>query len=334
MTITTVGKRMFWACEHLGGPATAFESSIPVGRSEVTNYLILQCDSMLGIPYRCEGCCIMLYNGVYWKFGVVIEFNEQCLCYRRISGNSLQLDNTSLFKIDVSDLSENYIFKFVNIFHPDRTLLESNFLHYCVVNKYNNVEGMLLPSLWKKGVSVSVRVSRKELRQLKRKRKRSKYGTYKDANIVKKNRRSKLQDVVLGRMEECWHTIYVRKNNKSVCHEICKQNKLKGSFYIIVPSPLYNAKKEEWISLRSGFKYTYREHFIIDVVYLKHLKKIRNVVELHFNLSHLSVGSVNLIQPFNCHNTRFCIVSNRQFSILRKNQQMEMMSTGSNSYLY
>ena len=151
---------------------------------------------------------------------------------------------------------------------------------------------------------------------------------------MKKNRRSKLQDVVLGRMEECWHTIYVRKSNKSVCHEICKQNKLKGSFYIIVPSPLYNAKKEEWISLRSGFKYTYREHFIIDVVYLKHLKKIRNVVELHFNLSHLSVGSVNLIQPFNCHNTRFCIVSNCQFSILRKNQQMEMMSTGSNSYLY
>ena len=68
---------------------TAFESSLPVGRSEVKNYLILQCDSMLGIPYRCEGCCIMLYNGVYWKFRVFIEFYEECLCYRRMSTNSL-----------------------------------------------------------------------------------------------------------------------------------------------------------------------------------------------------------------------------------------------------
>ena len=68
----------------------------------------------------------MLHNGVYWKFEVVIQFNEECLCYRRISANSLQLDKNSLLKIDVSDLSENYIFKFVNIFNLFRVILYTN----------------------------------------------------------------------------------------------------------------------------------------------------------------------------------------------------------------
>ena len=99
---------------------------------------------------------------------------------------------------------------------------------------------------------------------------------------------------MLDRLDIPNHTIYVTGNNKSACNEICRANRLKRSFHMIVPSPLFDTKEEEWITLESGFKYCYREHFIVDVSYLKYLKKITNAIELHYSLGYFSVDCVNL----------------------------------------
>ena len=87
--IETVGERMFWFCKHLGGRMTPFLSSLPVRSCDVQHYIILECNSMLGIPYRCEGCCIMLYDGVYWTFGVIVQFTEVCLIFQKIEALTL-----------------------------------------------------------------------------------------------------------------------------------------------------------------------------------------------------------------------------------------------------
>ena len=186
--------------------------------------------------------------------------------------------------------------------------------------------------------------SRKQhLRRIKKKKREAKHSLGKKKRTLHKNGRSNLHHTALGKTGEYWHTIYVKQDNKSSCNDICEKNKFKISckrkkekklFYIIVPNPLFNAEKENWISFNSGFKYCHRMHFVIDAACLNHMKKITSAVELHFYLSHLSVDSVHLIQPYNCHRVRFCIVNSHQFSILRENNNVETMSTESNTYLY
>ena len=275
----------------------------------------------------------MLYDGACQTFGVIVKFTEECLLFQKIEAFTIQLDD-SVFKIDISTLLDNYVFQFVNVFYIDTNLLSQNFWHHCVVNKYGNVEGMLLPSIWRNKNAVQESTLSKHLCHIKKKKKKVKHSLGKNKRTVKKNGRSNLLNTVLGKTEECWHTIYVRQDNKSSCYEICQKNKLKKSFYIIVPCPLFNVKKEKWISFQSGFKYCYMMYFVIDAVCLNHMKKITSAVKLHFHLSNLSVGSVFLIQPYNCHHTRFCIVNGHQFSTLRKNPNVETMSTETNTYLY
>ena len=93
-------------------------------------------------------------------------------------------------------------------------------------------------------------------------------------------------------------------------------------------------KEENWITFTSGFRYCYREHFIIDVRYLKFIKRIKQVTELHHLLSNICVGKVNLIQPGDCSNTRFCIVSSSQFKSIQRKEGVELMSAKDNLYLY
>ena len=244
--IKTVGKRMFWFCKHLGGKMTPFLSSIPVRSCDVQQYIILECNSMLGLPYRCEGCCIMLYDGVCWMFGVVVQFTEEFLLFQRMEAFTLQLVDSAI-KIDVTTLSEKYVFKFVNVFSNDTHLLSRKFLHHCVVNKYDNVEGMLLPSIWRRKNTMLEYTSRKQhWRCIMKKKREAKHSLGKKKRTLHKNGRSNLHHTALGKTGEYWHTIYVKQDNKSLCNDICEKIKLKisckrkkekQSFYIIVTNP-------------------------------------------------------------------------------------------------
>ena len=300
----------------------------------VDDFVILQCDNMQQMPYRCKGCCFMLFDGLIWNCCVIISFTKESLHYQKFKENSVTLDKT-ICNLDVSALTNGYIFHFVNVFHCNEKLLKDYFLYHCVVNKYGNVEEMLKPSILKEVAPITEYMSRKEIRLWKkRKRDRVIHSLSDKSNVVKKRLRGKGWQSILHRTEVRKHTIYVHSNNKSACEKICKANKLEKSFHIIVPSPLFDRKEEEWITLGSGFKYCYREHFIIDVSYLRHLKKITNSTELHYSLHCFSVGSVKLIQPCDSHNTRFCIVTNEQFNSLRKKAGIKCIHTEYNSYLY
>ena len=99
----------------------------------------------------------------------------------------------------------------------------------------------------------------------------------------------------------------------------------------------FEVKQEQPICcvvLSSGFRYCYREHFIIDVRYFNVMKKLKHVTQLHQCLSDNAVGRVNLIQPCDCRNTRFCVVNSCQFKSIRKEKGIETMSTNNNLYLY
>ena len=201
---------------------------------------------------------------------------------------------------------------FVNVFHRDISHLRKHFIHHCVINKYGNVEGMLKPTIWKSDAQVSEFLSRKMIRIKKRQGKAKHFLADNDA-WKRKRRSGRLPMVILRRKEEFWHTIYVKKSHTNTCEEICKKHRLEGSFYIVVPSPIFDAKEESWKVLPSGFKYCYREHFIIDVKYFNVMKRLNHITQLHQCLSDNCVGRVNLIQPCDCRNMRFCIVSSYQF---------------------
>ena len=295
--------------------------------------MILQCDSMQKMPYLGKGCCFMLFDGLSWNFCVILSFTKEVLRYQKFQKSSLLLDN-EIFSMDAFALMKGYVIKFVNVFHPELPLLKEYFLHHCITNKYRNVEGMLKPSIWKELSGVTKQVSQKELRLLKKKRIKVKHSLSNESEGHSKTVRGSSCKLVLKRKDVPWHTIYVKKNNISACDEICKSNKLQSSFYIVVPSPIFDAKKENWLVLQSGFRYCYREHYIIDVLYLQHLQKISDASQLHYILGCLSVGSVKLIQPFDCHNTRFCIVNSEQFDFLRKQAGVQSMFTEKNSCLY
>ena len=64
------------------------------------------------------------------------------------------------------------------------------------------------------------------------------------------------------------------------------------------------------------------------------MKKITNATELHYSLGSFSVGRVNLIQPCESQNTRFCIVTSQQFECLKKRAGIRTIRAENNSYLY
>ena len=235
-------------------------------------------------------------------------------------------------RIEWPQFTKNHVFMFVNIYHRDQMYLENNFLHHCVVNKYGNVEGMLKPTVWKLEAGETELFSKKFLRRMKRRK--AKHDLLDDSTCVKEPTRSKLPKSILEKKEECWHTIYVNNDNRNACNEICKENKQEESFYIVVPSPMFDVKKESWVVLPSGFRYCYRECFIVDVWYFMVMKSIKHVIPLHCFLSKICVGKVNLIQPDDCNKTRFCLVSGCQFKSLRRKEGVELLRTKDNLYLY
>ena len=198
------------------------------------------------------------------------------------------------------------------------------------------MKGMMKPSILKEVAHMTEYMSRKQIRLEKKKRRnRVKNSLSGISNVlIKQPTRGKGCRYMLDRLDIPKHTIYVTENHKSACNEICRANRLKRSFHMIVPSPLFDTKEEEWITLESGFKYCYREHFIVDVSYLKYLKKITNATELHYSLGSFSVGRVNLIQPCESQNTRFCIVTSQQFECLKKRAGIQTIRAENNSYLY
>ena len=160
----TVGKRSFWRCKDLSGPISHSVSTIPTRAEDVDNYMLLQCDSMLGMPYMCKGCCFMLFDGFVWECGVIIRLSEECLEYKKFSMSCKAVLDITVYRIETPLLTRNYVFKFVNVFHRDISHLWENFLHHCVINENGNVEGMLKPTIWKHDASESEFVSRKMLR--------------------------------------------------------------------------------------------------------------------------------------------------------------------------
>ena len=122
-SIVTVGKRLFWKCQDLSGPITCFISDQPMRETDVEDYVILQCDSMQQMPYRCKGCCFMLFDGLIWNCCVIISFTQDSLQYNKFKENSSTLDK-KLLTLDVSSLMKGYVFKFVNVFHQKLKLLK------------------------------------------------------------------------------------------------------------------------------------------------------------------------------------------------------------------
>ena len=123
--ITTVGKRMFWILNELSGPFYFFTSENPMRHIDCGGYAILQCDNMKKIPYRCKGCCFMLFDGLVWNCCVMISATKDSFYYNKFKKNSLNLDKRIL-KLVVSHINNSYIFKFVNIFHPKEKFLKSH----------------------------------------------------------------------------------------------------------------------------------------------------------------------------------------------------------------
>ena len=333
--VSTVGKRSFWRCKDLSGPISYSVSTIPTRSEDVEDYMLLQCDNMLGMPYMCKGCCFMLFDGFVWECGVIVRLCEDCLEYKKfsLSCKEASLDNT-VYRIEMILLTMNYVFKFVNVFHRDISHLHNFFLHHCVINEIGNIEGMLKPSIWKDDAPESEFLSRKMILLKKGMKRKVKHVLVDNGSWKIKQRGGCLAKVILKPKEEFWHTIYVKKSHKNTCAEICKKHKLKKSFYIVVPSPIFDVKEENWIVLSSGFRYCYREHFIIDVRYFSVMKKLNHITQLHKCLSDNCVGRVNLIQPCDCRNTRFCVVNSCQFKSIRKEDGIETMSTNNNLYLY
>ena len=331
-SVDIVGERRFWGCRHLSGPISSWMSNNAMKVDDVSDYIILQCDSMSGMPYLCKGCCFMLFDGFDWECGVVVKLNEECLEYKKFKALSLTVLESIVVRIEWPQFTKNHVFMFVNIYHRDQMYLENNFLHHCVVNKYGNVKGMLKPTVWKLEAGETELFSKKFLRRMKRRK--AKHDLLDDSTCVKEPTRSKLPKSILEKKEECWHTIYVNNDNRNACNEICKENKQEESFYIVVPSPMFDVKKESWVVLPSGFRYCYRECFIVDVRYFMVMKSIKHVIPLHCFLSKICVGKVNLIQPDDCNKTRFCLVSGCQFKSLRRKEGVELLRTKDNLYLY
>ena len=121
------------------------------------------------MPYRCKGCCFMLFDGLIWNCCVIISFTQDSLQYNKFKENSLTLDK-KLLTLDVSSLMKGYVFKFVNVFHQKQKLLRNFFLHHYVINKYRNVEGMLKPSILKEVAHMTEYMPRKEISFEKKKR--------------------------------------------------------------------------------------------------------------------------------------------------------------------
>ena len=235
-------------------------------------------------------------------------------------------------RVEWPQFTKDHVFMFVNIFHRDQMYLENNFLHHCVVNKYGNVEGMLKPTVWKLEAGETELFSKNFL--CWRKRRKAKHNLLDDSLVDKEPTRSKLPKSILEKKKECWHTIYVNNDNRNECNEICEQNKQEESFYIVVPSPMFDVKDENWVVFPSGFRYCYRECFIVDVRYFMFMKRIKHVIPLHCFLSKICVGNVNLIQPEDCNKTRFCLLSGCQFKSLCRKKGVELLRTKDNLYLY
>ena len=77
--IVTVGNRFFWKRKDISGPITFFISCEPMRERHVDDFVILQCDSMQQMPYRCKGCCFILFDGLIWNFCVVTSFTKEHL---------------------------------------------------------------------------------------------------------------------------------------------------------------------------------------------------------------------------------------------------------------
>ena len=88
----------------------------------VDDFVILQCDNMQQMPYRCKGCCFMLFDGLIWNCCVIISFTKESLHYQKFKENSVTLDKT-ICNLDVSALTNGYIFHFVNVFHCNENCL-------------------------------------------------------------------------------------------------------------------------------------------------------------------------------------------------------------------
>ena len=329
-----VGRRMFWVCDDLKGPIHHFQSSTPIRADSVKSYLLLQCDSLSAMPYKCQGCCFMYSNGEIWNFGVIAKFTEECLRYHEFTVGSLLLHPETL-EIKTSNLLENYIFKFVNVFHKDCKLLRNDYLHHCVVNCYGNVEAMLKPSIHKSVMPMSEVLLRKEIRAKKKAATKSLCARLGEEYVNKNRKRSSLHRRIFGREKVHWHTIFVLENTNHLYQEICDCNPLENSYYIVVPSPLFEVNKSKWITLDSGFRYCYRMHFVIDVLHLKTLNKIKTADEMYYHLLNHSAGTFNLIQPDDAgRNIRFCVVSKEQYATLNNKTGMKSMESNGNLYLY
>ena len=200
--IVTVGKRFFWKCKDLSGPITSFISVEPMRERHVDDFVILQCDSMQQMPYRCKGCCFMLFDGLIWNFCVVTSFTKEHLQYKKFGEKSLTLDKIVHY-LDLSSLMKGYVFKFVNVFHCNQKMLEKYFLHHCVINKHGNVEGMLKPSILKEGAHRAEYLSRKEIRMEKNKKKVSvKHGLCDESNVKILKHRGKRCQSILDRTDD------------------------------------------------------------------------------------------------------------------------------------
>ena len=81
LSVDTVGKRLFWRCKDLSGPISSSILAVPARAEDVDDYIILQCDNMLGMPYMCKGCCFMLFDGSIWECGVIMQLSEKFLEY-------------------------------------------------------------------------------------------------------------------------------------------------------------------------------------------------------------------------------------------------------------
>ena len=243
--------------------------------------------------------------------------------------------NPKILEIKKSNLLENYIFKFVNIFHKDSELLKNSYLHHCVVNEYGNVKSMLKPSIHKSVAPISEMLSRKEICAKKKREAKAQCTRSGKKHVDRKDKRSSLHKRVLGKEKEYWHTIYVLEKSKHVYENICQNNPLKDSYYIVVPSPLFNSKRNKWISFESGFRYCYCQHFVMDVLKLKDLNKIKGAVAMQNHLLNASAGVLYLIQPDDvCSNTRFCLVTKEEFQGLEQKPRMKLMNANGNLYLY
>ena len=274
--------------------------------------------------YSFDGIC---------KFGVIEKFSNDCLEYRKCKEGSLLL-HENIHKIDTSQLIKIYKFNFVNVFHSDIALMKEKFLHHCLVNKLGYVEGMLKPSIHVDAAPSSDFLSNSQMRMKKRKEQQKRCTRSGGEYVDSSRRRSTLHKEILSNMESYWHTIYVKNNFFSSYQELCRKKGHERGYYIMVPDPTFNRLKEEWITFQSGFRYCYREHFIIDARYFESLKEIKRANEMYLYLLEICVGSTLLVQPDDCSNIRFCMVDSHQHKSLKEKEGIEILNANGNEYLY